>query len=250
MIFTSQDFKRNYKQIILKKVGIIGQRKIQKSKVLVIGVGGLGCPLIIYLANSGICNIGIIDYDKVDLSNLNRQILFTPKDVGKFKVNIAKKILKKINKKIKVYCFKKKINKQNIKKIINKFDIICDGSDNFETRYLVNDFCLKNKKILISAAISRFDGHVFNFDFKEKTPCLRCFMPEAPALPNNCESEGIMSTVAGIAGTLQANEVINTIINPKKNNKGEMIIFNSLTSNFRKIKLSRNLKCIKECTKR
>jgi len=119
MIFTSQDFKRNYKQIILKKVGIIGQRKIQKSKVLVIGVGGLGCPLIIYLANSGICNIGIIDYDKVDLSNLNRQILFTPKDVGKFKVNIAKKILKKINKKIKVYCFKKKINKQNIKKIIN-----------------------------------------------------------------------------------------------------------------------------------
>ncbi len=250
MIFTNQDFKRNYKQIVLKKIGIIGQKKIQKSKVLVIGVGGLGCPLIMYLANSGICNIGIVDHDKVDLSNLNRQILFTPKDVGKLKVNIAKKILKKINKKIKVSCFQRRISKQNIKEIISKFDIICDGSDNFETRYLVNDFCLRNKKILISAAISKFDGHIFNFNFKKKTPCLRCFMPETPSVSNNCESEGVMSTVAGLAGTLQANEVINTIINPNNSMRGKMIAFNSLTSNFRKIKLSKSLKCIKECSKR
>ena len=250
MQISSKDFKRFSKQIILKNIGTYGQKKIFSSKVLVVGAGGLGCPLIIYLANSGVGNIGLVDNDRVDISNLNRQVIFTTQDIGKFKVIQAKKAIKKINKKIKVTIYKDKVTKQNIKDIMNKFDIICDGTDNFETRYLINDYCLKYKKILISAAISKFDGHIFNFNFKKKTPCFRCFMPEVPILENNCESEGVMSTLAGIAGTLQANEVINSILNNKKNLPGEMLVFNSLTTNFRKIKLKKNPNCIKECTKK
>ena len=206
--------------------------------------------MLLYLANTGVGNIGIVDYDKVEMSNLNRQILFTSKDVGKYKVTQALRVIKKINKNIKVSIFKQKISEKNISDIISKFDIICDGTDDFKTIYLINDYCLKQKKILISAAISKFDGHIFNFNFKKKTPCFRCFMPEIPRAENNCESEGIMSTLAGMAGTLQANEVINTIINPKNDLTGKMIVFNALTSNFRKIRLSRNSNCIKECTKR
>ncbi len=244
------DIKRFSKQIILKKIGIAGQKKIFSAKVLVIGAGGLGCPLILYLANSGVGNIGIIDNDKVEVSNLNRQILFTQKDVGKFKVLQAKKVIKKINKNIKVSIYKSKIDKNNITSIIKKFDIICDGTDNFKTRYLINDFCLMYKKKLISAAISGFDGQIFNFNFKKKTPCFRCFMPEIPSLANNCETEGIFSPLAGIAGTLQANEVIKTIINTKSALSGKILIFNSLTTRFRKIELTKNPNCIKECIKK
>lgn len=249
MKVSKQDFKRFSKQIILKNIGIAGQKKIFNSKVLVVGAGGLGCPLILYLANSGVGTIGIIDDDKVDLSNLNRQILFSLQDIGKFKVYQAKKIIKKINKKIKVKIFKNKINKKNIKNIFKDFEIICDGSDNFETRYLINDHCLKYKKILISAAISKFDGQIFNFNFKKKIPCFRCFMPETPNLDNNCETDGIISTLAGIAGTLQANEVIKTILNTKNDLIGKVLVFNSITSNFRKIKLTKNSDCIEECIK-
>ena len=249
MKVSKQDFKRFSKQIILKNIGIAGQKKIFNSKVLVVGAGGLGCPLILYLANSGVGTIGIIDDDKVDLSNLNRQILFSLQDIGKFKVYQAKKIIKKINKKIKVKIFKNKINKKNIKNIFKDFEIICDGSDNFETRYLINDHCLKYKKILISAAISKFDGQIFNFNFKKKIPCFRCFMPETPYLDNNCETDGIVSTLAGIAGTLQANEVIKTILNTKNDLIGKVLVFNSITSNFRKIKLTKNSDCIEECVK-
>ena len=250
MKFTNSDHRRYAKQLILKKIGVIGQKKIMLAKVLVVGVGGLGCPLILYLANSGIRNLGIVDHDKVDISNLHRQVLFTTKDVGKLKVLQAKKVVKKINKKIKIDIFKKKITKKNIQGIIKKYDIICDGTDNFETRYLINDNCLKYKKILISAAISKFDGHIFNFNFKKKVPCYRCFMPEIPNEDRNCENEGIISTLAGIAGTLQANEVINSIISNKQNTRPHMLIFNSLNSEFRKVILTKNPNCIKKCVKK
>ncbi|MFL2890123.1 MAG: HesA/MoeB/ThiF family protein [Pelagibacteraceae bacterium] len=244
------DLKRFSKQIILKDVNILGQEKIFLSKVLVVGVGGLGCPLIMYLANAGIGNIGLVDDDKIDITNLNRQILFTTKDLGKFKVIQAKKLLEKINKKIKINIYKERLIKKNINKIFKNFDIICDGTDNFETRYLINDYCLKNKKVLISAAISKFDGQIFNFNFKKKIPCFRCFMPEIPEEENNCQTDGIMSTVAGIAGTLQANEVIKTILNKKNNLIGKVLIFNGLNTEFRTIKISKNSKCIKECTRK
>ena len=242
-----KDFERFEKQIILKKVGISGQKRIFNSKILIVGMGGLGCPLLTYLAASGVGSIGIVDYDKVELSNLNRQTLFNNSDIGKFKVNQAKLKVNKINKKITIKSFIKKINKKNIQSIIKNFDIICDGSDNYETRYLINDQCKKNKKILISAAISKFDGHLFNFNFKEKGPCFRCFMPEKPAAENNCQSEGIFSPVAGVLGSLQANEVLKTILNLKKNRTNQIIIFDSLTTNLRKVKLKRNPNCFNRC---
>ena len=245
MRINSNELIRYSKQIILKNIGIIGQKKISSSKVLVVGVGGLGCPLILYLANAGLGNIGLVDNDKIELSNLNRQIMFNNADVGKFKVVQAKKFVKKINKKIKVKIYKIRLNKNNFKKILNNYDIICDCSDNFTTRYLLNDHSLKNKKILISAAISKFDAHIFNFNFKKNIPCYRCFMPEMPDLNNKCDAEGILPTVAGIAGTLQANEVIKSIIAKKNELVGKMIVFNTLNLNFRKIKLTKNSNCIK-----
>ena len=250
MQFTSKDFKRYSKQIILKKVGISGQKKIFSSKVLVIGAGGLGCPLILYLANSGVGNIGIVDHDRIEISNLNRQILYTHKDVGKFKATQAKKIIKNINNKIKVDTYIRKISKKNISKILHKFDVICDGTDNFSARYLINDYCLKNKKILISAAISKFEGQVFNFNFKRNIPCFRCFMPEVPDEDNNCETAGIVPSLAGITGTLQANEVLKTILKTKNDLVGKILIFNLLTLHFRKIKLTKDINCIKECIKK
>ncbi len=177
-------------------------------------------------------------------------MLFTTRDVGKLKVVQAKKVIKKINNKIKVNIYKSNIDKNNIKNIISKFDIICDGTDNFKSRYLINDYCLKYKKKLISAAISKFNAQIFNFNFRKKIPCYRCFMPEIPIEQNNCESEGIMSTVAGIAGALQAHEVINTILNNKNVLNGKMLFFDGLKLEFRKIKLSRSSKCIKECTQK
>ena len=244
-----KDFKRFEKQIILKKVGINGQKKILKSKVLVIGVGGLGCPLLTYLASSGVGNIGIVDHDKVELNNLNRQTLFTAKDIGKSKVIQAKRSIIKINKKIKIKTFKQKINSYNVKSIIKGFDIICDGTDNFDTRYLINDQCKKNKKILISAAISKFQGHLYKFNFKKKGSCYRCFMPEKPSAENNCESEGIFSPVAGVLGSLQANEVLKTILNFNEDLNNQMIIFDSIKSNFRNLKLTLNPNCINKCIK-
>lgn len=247
MKLSNIDFKKFSKQIILKNIGLAGQKKIIDSKVLIIGMGGLGCPLSIYLANAGVGNIGIVDDDKIEITNLNRQILFTLEDVGKYKVNIAKKKIKQINNKIKLHIFKKKVNKDNIENIIKKFDIICDGTDNFDTRYLINDFCLKKKKILISAAVSKFNGHLFNFNFKKKVPCYRCFMPEKPVIKRNCENEGIMSPVAGVLGTLQANEVLKTILNLKFDLFKKILIFDGLKMEFRKVNLKKNSKCKNRC---
>lgn len=248
MKLNNSDYKRFSKQIILKKIGLAGQNKIANSKVLIVGMGGLGCPLLLYLANSGIGNIGIVDDDLVDITNLNRQIIFTSTDIGKQKINLAKKAVKKINKKIKIKAYKTKINKKNIKNILSKYDIICDGTDNYFSRYLINDFCLKNKKILISAAISKFYGHLFKFDFKiNKTPCYRCFMPEMPELDNNCETDGVISSLAGVMGTLQANEVLRSILGSKPDLSGNIAIFDAFSLTFRKIKLSKNSKCINKC---
>jgi adenylyltransferase/sulfurtransferase len=250
MKISSKDLLRYSKQIILKQIGILGQKKIASTKVLIVGMGGLGCPVALYLCNLGIENIGIADNDKIEFSNLNRQILFNTTDVGKPKVVQAKKRLQKINKKIQINTYKVKIIKKNIKSILDKYDIICDCSDNFITRYLLNDFCLKNKKILISAAISKFEAHVFNFNFSKDIPCYRCFMPEIPKEEKKCDTDGILPTVAGIAGTLQANEVVKSILDKKNELVGKMIVFNTLSLNFRKIKLTKNINCIASCNKR
>tara|TARA_Y100000741_G_scaffold184407_1_gene140148 strand:- start:505 stop:1089 length:585 start_codon:yes stop_codon:yes gene_type:complete len=187
--------------------------------------------------------MGIVDDDKIELSNLSRQILFTKKDIGKYKAHVSKKIVEKVNKKINIEAFKKRIDKTNIANIAKKYQIICDGTDNFKSRFLINDYCIKNKKILISSAINKFDGQLFVFDFRKKTSCFRCFMPEAPNKELNCESGGIMTTLAGIAGSLQANEVIKSILDIEKNIGGKIMVFNALNTNFRKIKLLKDPNC-------
>ena len=240
-------FRRFEKQIILKNIGLAGQKKIFAANVLIVGLGGLGCPLLTYLVSSGVGKIGIVDFDKVEISNLNRQTLFNPGDIGKFKVDQAKKAINKINKKIKIISFKKKITFKNIKKILSSFDIICDGTDNYNSRYLINDYCVKNKKILISSAISKFDGQLMKFDFKKKGPCYRCFMPSPPDNENNCQTDGIFSPVAGIMGSLQANEVLKCILNTKNDLASRIVIFDSLNTEFRKSKIAINPKCINKC---
>jgi len=247
MKISSKEFQRFSKQIILKKFGIVGQKKLKSSKVLILGMGGLGCPLSIYLASLGVGTIGIVDDDKVELSNLNRQIIYSVKDIGKYKVDAAKNKIKLINKKTVIKSYKTRVNKKNIEKLIKNFDIVCDGTDNFKTRLLINDFTLKQKKILISAAVSGFDGHIFKFNFKKKTPCYRCFLPEIPEQNNNCEAEGVLPTITGIMGTLQANEVVNSILKFNSNMEKKMIVFNSIKMNFRTISLSRNKNCSNKC---
>ena len=247
MKISNKEYQRFSKQIILKKFGVIGQKKLKSSKVLVFGMGGLGCPLSIYLASLGVGTIGIVDDDKVEVSNLNRQIIYNTKDIGKYKVNVAKNKIKLINKKIVIKSYKVRVNKNNIEKLIKNFDIICDGTDNFKTRLLVNDHVLKQKKILISAAVSGFNGHIFKFNFKKKTPCYRCFLPEIPEENNNCEADGVIPTITGIMGTLQANEVVNSILNFNSNMEKKMIVFNSIKMNFRTINLSRNKNCSNKC---
>ena len=249
MNLSIKDFERYEKQIILKNIGLKGQKKIFNSKILIIGMGGLGCPLLTYLAASGVGTLGIVDHDKVELNNLNRQTLFSINDIGSYKVDQAKNKIIKLNNKIKIKTFKKKINSQNIKSILKNYDIICDGTDNYETRYLINDQCKKNRKILISAAISQFGGHLYIFNFNNKTSCYRCFMPEKPDETNNCQSEGIFSPVAGVLGTLQANEVLKVILGFKDSSRNQMIIFDSIKSNFRKIRLSFNPNCKNKCSK-
>ena len=235
------------RQIILKNIGILGQKKIFKSKVLIIGMGGLGCPVAEFLTRSGIGVIGIVDHDLVSLSNIHRQSLYDEKDLDKSKVKVAQKKLKKINSKTKVKTYNFKLDRKNFIKIIKNYDYIVDGTDNFETKFLINDICIKYKKILVTGAISKFDGHIFSFNFKnKKNPCLRCFYQEETIADDilNCEYEGILGTVAGIIGTMQANEILKNILNIGKNLNGLILIIDLLNINFRKVKLNKRKKCI------
>ena len=230
------------RQIILKNIGIFGQKKIIQSRVLIIGMGGLGCPVAEFLTRAGAGSLGIVDYDNVDLSNIHRQSLYNVSDIKKSKVLIAKKKLKKINSKTNIVCHNIKINKKNLTKIIKKYDYIVDGSDNFETKFLINDFSKKFQKYLVTGAISKFDGHIFTFDFKNKeTPCIRSFFQERKVSDDilNCEYEGVLGTVAGIIGTIQANEILKKILNIGKNLNGNILILDLLNLNFRKVKLKK-----------
>ena len=235
------------RQIILKDIGAHGQKKILDSKVLIIGMGGLGCPVAEFLTRAGVGEIGIVDYDNVDLSNLHRQSLYDNEDLKKPKVKVASKKLKKINPKVKIRSYKIKLNNHNFEKIINKYDYIIDGSDNFKTKFLVNNFCLKFKKYLVTGAISKFDGHIFSFNFKnKKNPCLKCFFQEENISDDilNCEYEGVLGTVAGIIGTFQANEVLKQILNIGKNLEGFVLVVDLLNLNFRKVKLKKRKNCL------
>ena len=236
------EIERFSRQIVLKDIGVLGQKKIIKSKVLIVGMGGLGCPAAEFLSRAGVGSLGIIDPDDVDLSNIHRQSLFNSEDLKKSKVLAAKKRLKKINPKTDINCYKIKLNKKNCLNIIKKYDFVIDGSDNFKTKLLINDFCKKFRKFLVTGAISKFEGHIFTFDFKKiGIPCLRNFFQKEDVFENelNCEYEGILGTVAGIVGIFQANEILKKILNIGKNLNGYILILDLLNLNFRKVKLKK-----------
>ena len=246
MKFNKKQIDRYSRQIILKKVGTAGQKKILKSRILIVGAGGLGSPVAIYLAALGVGKIGIVDKDVVEISNISRQIIFETRDINKKKATTAINKLKKINPDIKVQSFNEKLTTTNINKIGKKFDLIIDGSDNFRTRFLINDYCFNNKKILVSGAISKFDGQVYTFNFlKKNSPCLRCFIPELPDGPDidNCEYEGVLGPLAGIIGSIQANEAVKEILGIGESLCGYILIIDALKLTFRKAKLNKRSNC-------
>ena len=246
MKFTKKQIERYSRQIILKKVGTLGQKKLSKSSVLIVGAGGLGSPIAIYLAAIGVGNIGIIDKDNVEMSNLSRQIIFNTSDINKSKSLSAIKKIKKLNPNIKLKSFNKKLSEKNVNEIVKSYNLILDGSDNFRTRFLINDSCLKNKKILISGAVNKFDGQVYTFNFlKRNSPCLRCFIPSMPSNPDvdNCEHEGIIGTLTGIIGTIQANEAAKEILGIGDSLCGYILIIDALKLSFRKVKLNKRSNC-------
>ena len=245
-ILNKKLIERYSRQIVLKDVGPSGQKKIIKSKVLVVGAGGLGCPVIDYLSRAGIGNIGVVDHDKINISNIHRQSLYNTKDIGKFKVNVLKKKIKLVNSQVKIKTFKKKIERKNIEKIFKGYDFIVDGSDNFKTKFLLNEYSIKYKKILIVGAISKMDGHIFTFDFKNKNnPCLKCFYQSEPSDEVlNCEFEGILGPVAGIVGNIQAIEVLKKILNLSEESNNKILILDLLNLNFRKVQFNKKKSCI------
>jgi adenylyltransferase/sulfurtransferase len=240
-----REIEKFSRQIILKNIGALGQRKIREAKVLIIGMGGLGCPAAEFLTRSGVGTLGIVDHDRVSLSNIHRQTLYTEKDVNKSKVKIAKKKLNEINSKTKINIFNYKLNKIKFNKIIKNYDYIIDGTDNFESKFLINDISLDYKKFLVVGAISKFDGHIFSFDFKNKNnPSLRDFYQEEVVTDDilNCEYDGILGTVAGIVGTMQANEILKKILNIGQNLNGFILILDLLNLNIRRVKLKKRKK--------
>ena len=235
--------ERFSRQLVLKNIGAKGQKKIFYSKILVVGIGGLGCPAAESLVRAGIGTIGLVDDDIVNLSNIHRQSLFNSKDVKKSKVSVAAKKLKEINPVTKIRTYKSKLNKKNIENIIKNYEIIIDGSDNFKTKFLINDYCIKFKKKLITGAISKFDGHIFTFDFKDKkTASLKNFYQEKDISDDilNCEFEGVLGTTASIVGTTQANEALKMIMEIGQNLKNQILIIDLLNLNFRKVKFKKN----------
>ena len=246
MEFTKKQIDRYSRQIILKKIGVIGQKKLLKASVLIVGAGGLGSPIAIYLAALGIGKIGIVDKDTVEISNLSRQIIFSTSDLKKKKSSAAINKLRKMNPDIKLHSFNKRLVKKNINQIAKNFDLIVDGSDNFRTRFLINDYCLKHKKTLVSGAISKFDGQVYTFNFSKKnSPCLRCYIPHTPTNldVDNCEYEGVLGTLGGIIGSIQANEVAKEILEIGDTLCGHILIIDALKLTFRKVKLNKRSDC-------
>ena len=234
--------ERFSRQLVLKNVGAKGQKKVISSKILIVGIGGLGCPAAENLARAGVGSIGLVDNDIVNLSNIHRQSLFNSKDIKKSKVSVAAKKLKDINPHIKIKKYNIRLNEKNIKNIIQDYDLIVDGSDNFKTKFLVNDYCLKFKKKLVTGAISKFDGHVFTFDFKDKkTASLKSFYQEGEISDDilNCEFEGVLGTTASIIGAIQANEALKMIIEIGKNLKNQILIIDLLNLSFRKVKFKK-----------
>ncbi len=230
---------RYNRHIILPEIGLEGQEKLKGASVLVIGAGGLGCPVLIYLAAAGVGKIGIVDFDTVDESNLHRQILFGTSDVGKPKTEVAKAKLQDQNPYIDIAVFNVRLTSQNALEIIENFDVVVDGSDNFPTRYLVNDACVILKKPFVFGSIFKFEAQISTFNF-DGGPTYRCLYPDPPGpgeVPN-CAEIGVMGVLPGIVGSIQANEAIKIIVGVGKPLSGKLLLFDSLSNSFNELSIS------------
>ena len=233
------------RQIIMEQVGVEGQKKINNSSICVIGCGGLGTSAAQYLSMSGIGKLVFIDHDTIVLSNLNRQTLFTEKDIGESKCEVLTKKIKNINKSITVNYYQKKINEINIDQYIENCSIVLDCTDNFESRLIINKFCHNKKKILVSAALQNFDIQAFIFSSwsSKKNPCYKCIFPNLTTNENlSCDEMGIIASVAGLGGIIQANMALNYILK-LHNNFRELILLDSVKLDIKKIKIEKNKNC-------
>ncbi len=245
-MLSKEELKRYDRHILLSEIGISGQEKLKNAKVLVIGAGGLGCPILQYLTSAGIGTIGIVDFDVVDISNLQRQILYTVDDIGKLKVDCAINKLSRQNPFVNFSAYNTQLSNQNALEIIKKYDIVIDGTDNFPTRYLVNDACVILNKPLVYGSINKFEGQVsvFNYsDFKnKKRPTYRCLFPEPPSAADvpNCSEAGVLGVLPGIVGSFQANEAIKIITGIGNVLLGKLLMINALSMQFYTIAFERN----------
>lgn len=230
-----KEFLRYNRQTILPEIGDEGQEKLKKARVLVIGAGGLGCPVLQYLSTAGVGTIGIVDFDTIEIHNLHRQILYTEDHVGLPKASIAKKVLEKLNPLISIIAFEEKLTVENASLLIKDFDIIIDGSDNFKTRYLVNDICVDLDKMLVYGSILKFEGQiaVFNHNGSKNLRDLFPEMPDPRDVPN-CNLNGVLGTLPGIIGNMMAHETIK-LITGLPTLKNELILFDTLNWSFTKL---------------
>jgi adenylyltransferase/sulfurtransferase len=239
MTFENIDLSRYHRQIILPQVGESGQKKLLNARVLVIGAGGLGSPVLMYLAAAGVGTLGIIEFDKVDLSNLHRQILFNTNDLGKFKIGIAAERLNLLNPEVKIIPYNFKLTKDNVLNIFRDYDIIVDGSDNFPTRYMVSDATVILNKPLVYGAVHQFIGQASVFNYKDG-PTYRCLFPEQPKPGEtlSCATAGVLGVLPGIIGSIQANETIKIILDKGDTLSGRLFQINSLDFNVDLIDVS------------
>ncbi|MGE5623747.1 MAG: HesA/MoeB/ThiF family protein [Methanocella sp.] len=244
MDFTEAELQRYSRQILLKEVGGKGQRRLAEARVLVVGAGGLGSPVLYYLAAAGVGRLGIVDADRVDLSNLQRQILHRTKDVGRFKAESAARAVAELNPDVRVDVHRTWLSKDNVSELIDGYDVIIDGVDNFPTRYLLNDACVMAGKPLVEAGILRFDGLVTTI-MPGEGPCYRCLFPDPPppgAIPS-CQEAGVIGAVAGVTGVLQANEALKLILGIGEPLIGRVLFFDALSGAFRAVKVNRRAQC-------
>ena len=244
---TEPQIRRYARHIVLAEIGGMGQSRLIAARVLVVGAGGLGAPLLQYLAAAGVGTLGVVDDDAVDLSNLQRQIIHRTADIGTAKVESAHRALREINPEVRVVAHKERLDAASVARLIEGYDIVADGSDNFATRYLVNDTCFHLKKPLVSAAILRFDGQISTYKAFMGTghPCLRCLFPVAPsedAVPS-CAQAGVLGALAGTLGALQATEVVKEILGIGQSLSGRMIMYDALAASFDEMKIAKRPDC-------
>ena len=242
--FTDEQIERYSRHIILPEVGGSGQQKMLEARVLLLGAGGLGSPAAYYLAAAGIGNLGIVDFDQVDLSNLQRQIIHSTERIGMLKTESAKKTIQALNPDVNVTLYNEKMDSSNIMSLIKDYDYVVDGSDNFPTRYLVNDACVMKNKTLIHGSIYRFEGQVTVFKPGDG-PCYRCLYPEPPppGMVPNCQEGGVLGVLAGVIGNLQVVEVLKLILGIGKPLVGKLLIYDALNTEFRSLRLRRDPNC-------